>query len=135
MGLFEELIVLVKETIDEVNERQRKKHGGQPSSQPSISPGNQDDELARVRERLARQAAQQQAERARAGAEAVSARPLPQTSAPAQSKPITKSVKPVIQPQGHQHRLARLMHRPGTLRELVVLREILDKPLALRRRR
>ena len=139
MGLFEELIILVKETIEEVNERQRKKQGEQQKqeapSQPTVASGNQDDELARVRERLARRAAQQQAERAaamaRVEAEAAAARPLPQL----QPKPITKPLKPILQQQGGHHRLAKLLHRPGTLRELVLLREILDKPLALRQRR
>jgi uncharacterized protein (DUF4415 family) len=35
---------------------------------------------------------------------------------------------------GYQQRIQRLMRHPNALREVIVLREVLDKPLALRRR-
>ncbi|HEX3132042.1 MAG TPA: hypothetical protein VHX44_00500 [Planctomycetota bacterium] len=138
MGLLEELIILVKETIDEVNERNKPK----PTAMPM--PDRNEEERENLRRTLARRAAearqaeQQAAEHAAAEQHADQER---HRQAQERQRHHQKQVQAVHAAQVTRHvgsvdarRVARLVHQPKALREMVVLKEILDKPLALRRR-
>jgi hypothetical protein len=136
MGLLEDLIVLYKETQDEVAQRAKQ---AQQQGAPAAGRAPSIDELRermRQRDRHANApargakaapaeapvdaAAQRHAAR---HAERHAAERLAEKAA-AQAKAATLS--------SHE-RLARLMRQPRTLRDLVILKELLDRPLALRR--
>ncbi len=120
MGFLEDLIVIVKESVDEAKTKQ-----AQPQQRPVApvpAPARVPAPQA-VRERQGR--AQPLTQRV------VVEPPTPRRPAPAAAP---KTVAPP-QPARSAERIARLLRQPRTVRELVVLKEILDKPLALRRGR
>jgi hypothetical protein len=131
MGLLEELIILVKETIDEVSERNRERERARP--QPSASPTGQ-VEIDELRARMLQQR-RAAAEAARAAQQAAEAPPpAPRHHHHHERRPAQAPVKAAAQPQSAE-RLAKLLRQPQTVRELFVLKELLDKPLSLRRGR
>jgi len=140
MGLIEQLILLAKESIDEANQRGRR----------PPAPVRTDEEIEDLRRTLANRAAQaryeqEQAEReaaeqhAEQQAEQERQRYALERERPRQRPKQTKTVQAtqVAQQSGgvDARRIARLVRHPQALREMIVLREILDKPLALRQRR
>jgi hypothetical protein len=138
MGLLEELIILVKETIDEVNERNKPK----PTAMPM--PQRNEEERENLRRTLARRAAEaRQAEEQAAEFSAAEQHAEQERHRLAQERQRhhQKQVQAVQAAQVTHHvgsvdarRVARLVRQPKALREMIVLKEILDKPLALRRR-
>jgi hypothetical protein len=139
MGLLDELIILVKETIDEVNERNKPK----PTATPM--PQRNEEEMENLRRTLARRAAearhveQQAAEHAATEQHAEQER---HRHTQERQRHHQKQVEAVHAAQVTRHvgsvdarRVARLVRQPNTMRELMVLRELIDRPLALRRGR
>ncbi len=136
MGLLDELIVLVKETIEEANQR----NNPQPTtpSQP-LPPQRSAEEIEALRRSLARRAAEmrqaeQQAEEH--AAEQERQRQLAERERHQRKQAEAVHAAQVIHHGGSvdRERLLRLMRQPNALREMIILREVLDKPLALRRR-
>lgn len=142
MGLLDELIILVKETIDEVNERNNPKPTAAPAAQRN------DEEMENLRRTLARRAAearhaeQQAAEHdaAEQYAEQERQRSVQQREQERERQrqkqaKIVQATQVVQQAGGvDPRRIARLVRHPQALREMIVLNEVLGKPLALRRR-
>jgi len=140
MGLLEDLKNLYNEAQDEVAQRTRQ---AQQQSAPAAGGAPSIDEL---RERL-----RQQNRRANPPARAVKAAPAepPAGESPehaaqrhaarraerhaAERHAEKEAAKAKAASHGANERLARLMHQPKTLRDLVVLKELFDRPLALRR--
>ena len=143
MGLFDELITMVREAIDEVNQRDQPPSRGTSPVRPP-APTSLEEIKERIRQAQAQpqyqpQAAQQPQVRrpaaqprpsapAAAPGRATEARPEP--PAPRTSD---QPARPTAMPANE--RFARLLRPPQTMRELFVLKELLDRPLALRRRR
>lgn len=138
MGLIEQLILLAKESIDEANQRGRR----------PPAPVRTDEEIEALREVLANRAAQarydrEQAEREAAEREAQQqAEQERQRQAQERERSRQKQAKivqatQVVQQAGavDPRRIARLVRHPQALREMIVLSEVLGKPLALRKRR
>ena len=138
MGLIEQLIMLAKESIDEANQRGRR----------PPAPVRTEDEIEALRESLANRAAQARFEQEQAEREAAErhaerhAEQERQQLTQERERQRQKQAKTVQATQVVQHtgavdarRIARLVRHPQALREMIVLREILDKPLALRKRR
>ena len=138
MGLIEQLIMLAKESIDEANQRGRR----------PPAPVRTDEEIEALREVLATRAAQARYDREQAEREAAEQQAQQQAEQERQryaherERQRQKQAKTVQATQVAQQaggvdprRIARLVRHPQALREMIVLREILDKPLALRKRR
>ena len=108
MGFLEDLILIVKESVEEAKGQQ------QARPQRATAPV-----LPQVR------------------AQPLTQRVVVEPAAPRQPprRPPAAPVAPVAAPVSGAARIARLLRQPRTMRELVVLKEILDKPLALRRGR
>jgi translation initiation factor IF-3 len=115
MGFLEDLIVIVKESVDEAKTRQAQPQQRPVAPVPARVPAPQ-----AVRERQGR-------------AQPLTQRVVVEPAAPRRPAPAA-APKPVAPPQAARgaERIARLLRQPRTVRELVVLKEILDKPLALR---
>jgi outer membrane translocation and assembly module TamA len=136
MGLLDELIVLVKETIEEANQR----NNPQPTApSQSAPPQRSAEEVEALRRSLARRAAEmrqaeQQAEEH--AAEQERQRQLAERERHQRKQAEAVHAAQVIHHGGavDQQRILRLMRQPNALREMIVLREVLDKPLSLRRR-
>jgi len=142
MGLLDELIILVKETIAEANER----NNPRPTAMPA--PQRSEEEMEALRRTLAQRAAQarhaeqQEAEEAAHARHAQHAEQERQRLAHERQRHHQKQAQAVKAAQVTRHvgsvdarRVARLVRQPQALREMIVLKEILDKPLALRPRR
>ena len=138
MGLIEQLILLAKESIDEANQRGRR----------PPAPVRTEEEIEALREMLANRAAQarynqEQAEReaaereAQQQAEQERQRHTQERDRQRQKQAKTVQATQVAQPIGgvDPRRIARLVRHPQALREMMVLSEVLGKPLALRKRR
>ncbi len=134
MGLLEELIVLVKETIEEARER----------NEPARPVASRDpEEIEVLRQRMAQRAAEERraeqvAEEREEHERIIQDR---QRQVRDRERHYLKQAKAVEAAQVTRHvgakdprHLIRLLHQPQALRDLVVLREILDRPLALRSR-
>ena len=141
MGLLEELIILVKDSIDEANQRGRRKP-------EAPAPQRTAEEIEALRHTLANRAAQARAEQEEAQQQQAAAHAEQERQRHAherereRERQRQKQAKTVQATQVVQHggavdarRIARLVRHPQALREMIVLREILDKPLALRRGR
>ncbi len=135
MGLLEDLIVLYKEAQDEVSQR------GKPASNAPAASGQ--PSINELRERM-----RQQARKASAQARGAKAAPAPAPEVDreaehhaarlAERHAATRqaheaAAKAKLATAGHHARFARLLRQPHTLRDLIVLKELLDRPLALRR--
>lgn len=137
MGLIEDLKNLYNEAQDEV--AQRAKQAQQPQGAPASGRPPSIDEL---RERMRQQ-------KARANAPASRAKAVP-AEAPAEPDALRyaarhaerhaaerlaekEAAKAKAATVSAHERMARLMRQPRTLRDLVILKELLDRPLALRR--
>jgi hypothetical protein len=139
MGFLEDLIQTIQEAMEESKQRQQPPpapHHGRSQPQRMASPTAPPmvvrtfDEVESTRERVVRMAAEkaekaEQAERADA-AHRIVAHQAPRT--PAKAAPG----RPALD---YAHRLRRLIHQPAALRDLIVLKEILDRPLVLRQGR
>lgn len=138
MGLIEQLILLAKESIDEANQRGRR----------PPAPVRTEEEIEALREMLANRAAQarynqEQAEReaaereAQQQAEQERQRQTQERDRQRQKQAKTVKATQVAQPISgvDPRRIARLLRHPQALREMMVLSEVLGKPLALRKRR
>ena len=138
MGLLEDLKNLYEEAQDEV--AQRAKRAQQQQGLPAAGGPPGIDEL-RERMRQQNRRANAPARPARAAAsEAPAEPPAAQRHAAraaerqaAERAAEKEAARAKAATHGAQERLARLMHQPRTLRDLVVLKELLDRPLALRR--
>ncbi len=140
MSILGDLIILVKETIDEVNER------NQPQPRPTAGKPieRSEEQIEALRRTLARRAAAQQHEQEQADAQAAAEqhaeheRLRHQRVAERERQRHKASHIPakVAHHTGavDAHRMVRLVRQPSVLRELIVLKEILDKPRALRLR-
>lgn len=115
MGILEDIIQTIGEAMAEA-QTQGKRRASDAPPQPPGEPHPYD--LIKAQKRIQQQAAE---------------KPPSPTSAPHKSQEKTKHA-PAPQVVDHRARLARLLHQPQTLKELMLLKEILDKPLALRRR-
>lgn len=135
MGLIEQLIILAKESIDEANQR-----GRRPPAAPD--PNDDEDEIQTLRRTLAQRAAEARAEQefakreeAQRRAELEQQRQAQEREQQRQRQRQTETARVTYAPTAvDARRIARLVRHPNALREMIVLREILDKPLALRRR-
>ncbi len=137
MGLLEELIILVKDTIAEASERKRE--------QPTGAAPRSAEEIEALRRTLARRAAEQRHAEQEAEEHAAHehhAQQERQRAAHERERHHQKQVKAVHSAQvAHQtgavdqSRIVRMLRQPHALREMIVMKEILDKPLALRPRR
>ena len=139
MSILGDLIILVKETLDEVNER------NQPQPRPTAGAPieRSEEEIEALRRTIARRAAAQQLAHEQADTHAAAEQHAEHerlrhhhaererqrqkaAQAPAKVSHQTSAVD--------AHRIIKLIRQPTVLRELIVLKEILDKPRALRRR-
>ena len=135
MGLLIELIKTIAEAIEEGRGNQR------PRQLPptALPPAEDEDEDAvdseadreepedlKAKQRLHQKHVEVQ--RARAEAEA-------RAKVAARRAATAESERVVPRQVAGGERLARLLRQPQTLRDLVMLKEILDRPLALRRER
>ena len=121
MGILDELIILVKESVEEARQQQRRRDA--PPSAPRQAQRSP-EEIEHMRRALAQRAAEVHQE-------------VPQQQKrPAPKRPEPQQIKQVAPPNKLDGRLPirRLLRQPLSLRDLVVLKEVLDKPLALRRR-
>jgi hypothetical protein len=132
MGILDELVILVKETIDEANQRNRQADSSSHQSQRSP------DEIEALKRTLARRAMQQRTAEA-----AVSPHVIPLTQDEQRRSDYDRERKRLRQ-QNHDdgpakvkhnptHRAAKLLRQPATLREMIILKELLDKPISMRR--
>lgn len=138
MSILGDLIILVKETIDEVNER------NQPQPRPTAGAPieRSEEQIEALRRTLARRAAAQQREQEEADAKAAAEQHAEQERlrhqrvAERQRHKASHIPAKVAHHGGavDAHRMVRLVRQPSVLRELIVLKEILDKPRALRPR-
>jgi hypothetical protein len=136
MGLLEEVIILIKEAIDEANQRNRPRRPT-PPPEPE-QPQDDDGEIDTLRETLARRAmavrrAEEEEERQRAMAQR---RAEEERQQALERERQRQRQAQAMRATAHRdlHRIAHLLRQPQTLRQVVVLRELLDKPLALRRK-
>lgn len=139
MGILEELIIMAKEAIDEANQRGKKRP-------PAPVPERTEEEIEELRQVMAERAARARQDQEQARQEAAERRAEQQRQHEAQERErererqrqrqaveATRAGRTVgaVDPR----RIARLARHPAALREMIVLRELLDKPLALRRPR
>jgi hypothetical protein len=146
MGLLDEIMRQLQEAADEA--RRQQQPGGAPKPPPPAanSPGQQGD-AERLRRRLAQAASDKQAQRHanqvanEAGREHVEAQRRREAAAAAEradqaevnaAQKVRRSAR---QAAVDAPALGRLLRQPTTVRRLIVFSEILQKPLALRRRR
>jgi hypothetical protein len=144
MGILDELIILVKEAMDEANGRPG---GGQPRPE-TTSQHRSGEELENMRRTLARRALAQreaaqreQNEQHQSAHDEANAAQLRQAHEKARRQALL--AQPAnAQPTAHStdlsaplsaHNLRQLVQQPQAMRQLFVMKEILDKPLALRR--
>jgi hypothetical protein len=149
MGILEELILMAKEAIDEANQRGRRPPTARaPESEPepeSEPAEHSEEELEDLRRTLARRAAQARIEQEQAERAAADQRDQQQRQREAQERERQRQVRSTSKSTAAQvvhatgavdpQRIARLVHQPQALREMMVLSEVLGKPLALRKRR
>lgn len=138
MGLFIELIKTIAEAIEE-------SRGQQGAPRPPARPvaAEAEDTVEHAERRLAdlRHAAQRptKTELERARAEAALRAKVEATAARAKAEARGRAALAAEHAAGRlpadPERIPRLLRQPSTLRDLVVLKEILDRPLALRRDR
>ena len=139
MSILGDLIILVKETLDEVNER------NQPRPRPTAGAPieRSEEQIEALRRTLARRAAAQQREQeeadAKAAAEHAEQERLRHQRVAERERQRHKASHIPAKVAHHggavdAHRMVRLVRQPSVLRELIVLKEILDKPRALRPR-
>jgi hypothetical protein len=135
MGLLEDLKNLYNEAQDEVAQRAKQaQQQGAPAGAgtPSI------DELRERLRQQSRRASPPRAAKAPAAEAPVDHAALRQAARHAERHAADRlAEKQAATARAATHsaheRLARLMHQPRTLRDLVILKELLDRPLALRR--
>jgi hypothetical protein len=139
MGLLDEIMRQLQEAADEA--RRQQQPGAPPAA--SNSPGQQGD-AERLRRRLAQAASDKQAQRSaanEAGREHAEAqRRREQAAAAERAERAEASAAQKVRRSARQAAvdapaLGRLLRQPTTVRRLMVFSEILQKPLALRRRR
>ena len=138
MGLLEELIIMAKDAIDEANQRGKKRPAA-PARERS------EEEIEALRQVMAERAAQTHQEQEQARQEAAERRAEQQRQHEAQERErererqrqrqAAEAARATRAGAVDPRRIARLARHPGALREMIVLRELLDKPLALRRPR
>jgi hypothetical protein len=139
MGLLEDLKNLYNEAQDEVAQRAKRAAQDQQGLPGAGGPPSIDELRERLRQQARRANAQARPAKA-AAAEAPAEQPAAQRHAAraaerhAAERAAEKEEARVKAATASGHaRLARLMHQPRTLRDLVILKELLDRPLALRR--
>ncbi len=153
MGFLDELLKTIEEAADEANGRQRPRpqppapRPAQPPPAPE-TPADQNDDIDTIDEDLLRrqqlEAERQRAfkERARAEHAAEEAQQQARRKVLEESRRAQAAAQSVLRrdaqiaraaPPIGAVRIATMLRQQQTLRELVVLREVLDKPLALRR--
>jgi hypothetical protein len=131
MGILDELIILVKETLDEAKQNQRLPDQSQTNSPPQRSP----EEIEALKRTLARRAMQQ-----RAADEAATPKPIsPDEKHRAKADQERLRLREQHLKEGpakvahtSSHQVAHLLQQPQTLRQLIVLKEILDRPISTR---
>ena len=140
MSILGDLIILVKETLDEVNER------NQPQPRPTAGAPMErsEEQIEALRHTIARRAAAQQLAQEQADAQAAAEQRaeherLRHHHAAERERQRQKAAQAPAKVSTHAgtvdaHRIIRLIRQPTVLRELIVLKEILDKPRAFRRR-
>jgi hypothetical protein len=140
MSILGDLIILVKETLDEVNER------NQPQPRPTAGAPieRSEEQIEALRRTIARRAAAQQLAHEQADAQAAAEQHaeherLRHHQVAERERQRQKAAQAPAKVSTHAgtvdaHRIIRLIRQPTVLRELIVLKEILDKPRALRRR-
>jgi hypothetical protein len=135
MGILDELIDLVKETIDEAKQRQQQTMPPQSSPAPAPTPHRSPEDIEALKRTLAQRAMKQ-----RAADEAA----IPITSPDAKHRAKYELERARLRVQHQQeglakvthnpvHRAASLLKRPETLRDLIILKELLDRPISMRR--
>lgn len=124
MSLLGDVLKTIKEAVEEAQGQAQ----GRPVRPGSLSRQRQAEQAAlETQQRILNQAKKREAEptadqkrRQKTLAEETARR---QRQAAARSKPL---------PPGDPRRIAALMRQPTSLRELVILKELLDRPVALR---
>ncbi len=132
MGILDELIDLVKETMDEAKQRQQPT--SQPQSAPAPAPHRSPENIEALKRTLAQRAMKQ-----RAADEAAIPVISPDAKHRAKYELERTRLRTQHQEEGlakvtHQpvHRAATLLRRPETLRDLIILKELLDRPISMR---
>lgn len=136
MGILEELIIMAKDAIDEANQRGKKRP-------PTPEHQRTEEELEALRQVMAERAEQARQEKEQARREAAEQRAEQQRQQEAQERErerqrqrqAAEAARATRAGPIDPRRIARLTRHPAALREMIVLRELLDKPLALRRPR
>jgi hypothetical protein len=138
MGLIEDLKNLYNEAQDEV--AQRAKQAQQQQGAPAAGRPQSIDELRERLRQQNRRANNPPARPARAAPAEAPADAAVQRHAArhaerhaAERLAEKEAAKAKAATHSAHERMSRLMHQPRTLRDLVVLKELLDRPLALRR--
>jgi len=133
MGILDELIDLVKETMDEAKQRQQQTT--LPQSAPAPAPHRSPENVEALKRTLAQRAMKQ-----RAADEAA----IPISSPDAKHRAKYELERARLRTQHQQQGLAKVAHnpvhhaatllrRPETLRDLIILKELLDRPISMRR--
>jgi hypothetical protein len=132
MGILEELIILVKESLDEAKQNQRPPEPSETDAPPRRSP----EEIEALKRTLAKRAMQQRA------ADEATAAPTPLSpDAKHRAKYDQERLRlhqqhlkdgPAKVNHHSSHQVATLLRQPQTLRQLIVLKEILDLPISQR---
>jgi hypothetical protein len=142
MGLLDELIILAKEAIDENTGQPKVPSPGSPSGTVSL-----DDLKERLRQgqSSAQHQAKRQAAASRQGAPTPSAEDIRAAerkharaaghAAERVAEAEAAKAKAIAIAHLPAERLGRLLRQPKTMREIILLKELLDKPLCMRRPR
>ncbi len=137
MSLLAELIKAISEAVAEAQEQGRPRAPTQGVPLPAFADPRQARGVQEpVRALDAQQvAARQTIERVKATAWAAAQAAAVAANAKAKAQAQAAVAKQRARPPVGPDRLVRLLRQPATVRELVVLKELLDRPLALRRSR
>lgn len=138
MSLFGDIIKTIKEAVEEAQaqaEGRPVRRVGQPAPVEHEHEPDLEADLRAAQQRVRGKAHERTHERPRAAEE------YRQRQVAAQAQKVVRNQRDTATREAHllrpgdPRRLAHLMRQPGSLREMIVLKELLDRPLALRRGR
>jgi hypothetical protein len=124
MGFLDDLANTIKEAMAEAKaqaEGRKSASAGSPKGPVQAHPYD----VMKVQQRM-----KQKAEEQKAAPPAPAASRQPRRDRPKESEPAKVAQQVLL----NRDRIFRLMHQPQALRELFLIKELLDKPLAIRRR-
>ncbi len=130
MGILDELIDLVKESMDEAKQRQQPTSQPQSAPVPHRSPENIEALKRTLAQRAMKQRAADEAAISVISPEAKNREKLELERARLRAQHKEEGLTKVTHQPGH--RAATLLKRPETLKDLIILKELLDRPISMR---